>query len=232
MSEERRQPPFNSETLPGIQYRLVVIAEQQVGENQVVRSQNDLDQFSPFDADGAREIINQVRRRYENQGRSRTTAKISTATRPRRRAPLPPTPPPPLMCARYEQRPVCYMCVEELEKRNIWEWCPLCRFNKQTMKRQKSVLRTKRPFSMTIKKSKKKKKKYEIRTELLILKRWWQLISSKLRLLRRYTRVWIYTPSRHDIKKEINALAVLSGLRLFHHYQATLSNVNQISMFG
>ncbi|XP_056022074.1 uncharacterized protein LOC130054964 [Ostrea edulis] len=94
MTEGRRDPIYNFQTLPGFRYRLVVVAEERVGENWVVRSQNDLSTFSPFDRSGAREIIDRVRQEYEGRSRRRT-ARMSTATRPRRRAPQPPSPPPP-----------------------------------------------------------------------------------------------------------------------------------------
>ncbi|XP_056022130.1 uncharacterized protein LOC130055009 [Ostrea edulis] len=64
----------NFQTLPGFRYRLVVVAEER---------------------SGVREIICRVRAEYEGRGRRRRTARISTATRPRRRAPQPPSPPPP-----------------------------------------------------------------------------------------------------------------------------------------
>ncbi|XP_056020457.1 uncharacterized protein LOC130054518 [Ostrea edulis] len=91
----RRDPLYNFQTLPGFRYRLLVVAEERVGENWVVRSENDLSTFSPFDQSGVREIICRVRAEYEGRAPRRRTARISTATRPRRRAPQPPSPPPP-----------------------------------------------------------------------------------------------------------------------------------------
>ena len=100
MAEGYQFPLFY--TIPGFRLRLVLIGEQEVDGRWVEHDRTELAQFSPLDGDAVHRLVERVRERYTNTvSRPRTSARMSTATRPRRRAPPPPrprtqSPPPPL----------------------------------------------------------------------------------------------------------------------------------------
>jgi hypothetical protein len=96
MADRYQFPMFY--TIPGYRLRLVLIGEQEVNGRSVEHDTTELAQFSPLDGDAVHRIVERVRGQYTNlASRPRTSARMSTATRPRRRAPPPPRPrsPPP-----------------------------------------------------------------------------------------------------------------------------------------
>jgi hypothetical protein len=96
MADQYQFPVFY--TISGYRLRLVLIGEQEVNGRWVVEhGTTELAQFSPLDGDVYR-IVERVREQYTNlTSRPRTSVRMSTATRPRRRPPPSPRPrsPPP-----------------------------------------------------------------------------------------------------------------------------------------
>ena len=91
MADQYQFPLFY--VIPGFRLRLVLIGEREVNGRWVEHDRTELAQFSPLDGDAVHRMVERVREQYTNlTARPRTSARMSTATRPRRRAPSPPRP--------------------------------------------------------------------------------------------------------------------------------------------
>jgi hypothetical protein len=79
--------------IPGFRLRLVLIGEQEVNGRSVEHDKTEFTQFYPLDGDAVHWMVERVQEQYTNvTSKPCTSARMSTATTPRRRDPPPPRP--------------------------------------------------------------------------------------------------------------------------------------------